>query len=279
VDWREIITQEQQGMTAWAAVAPTMTAGEAVTPWTSLELSFELLTNIKRHRQRLAPLLRSYAVIYVTRPNGEVVGKFSEAEFHGKIASGDISPNDQYLSEDAGGTWKKASEFPGATFPAAKHGMPVASPGLPPARPTKSPPLPRTGSAPPQRIVYVARNGEVIAEHTEAEFRKRVANGTIPGTDHYFCEGFTDWKLVEHFKHPSKRPLTDPSQIGGLLVLSWFAPLLSPALILATIVITIAAFVIAIMTIVKGRAAAGMFLFAGCIFSPFITLAIISARH
>ena len=74
-------------------------------------------------------------------------------------------------------------------------------------------------------------------------------------------------------------PLTDPSQIGGLLFISWFAPLLSPALILATIVITITAFVIAIMTIVKGRAAAGMFLIAGCILSPFITLAIINARH
>jgi len=217
-------------------------------------------------------------VIYVARANGEVVGKFSEAEFQAKIASGDISPNDQYLSE-GGATWKKASEFPGATFPPAREASRVASRRLPPAAPSTPPRLPAAGSKSPYRIVYVARNGELIAEHTEAEFRKRVANGTIPGRHYYFCEGFTDWKLVEHFKHPSKRPLTDPSQIGGLLVLSWFAPLLSPTLILATTVITITAFVIAIMTIVKGRAAAGMFLIAGCILSPFITLAIISARH
>jgi hypothetical protein len=206
-------------------------------------------------------------VIYLARANSEIVGKFSEAELRAKISSGDVFPNDQYLSEETGRTWKKASEFPGATFPPPDEGF------LPPL-----PPLP-LGAHKPYRTVYVARNGKVIAEHTEAEFRKRVANGTIAGTDYYLCEGFSDWKLVDHFKHPSKRPLTDPSQIGGLLVLSWFLPLLSPALVLATIVVTITALVIAIMTIVKGRVAAGMFLIAGCIFSPFITFAIIGARH
>jgi len=219
-------------------------------------------------------------VIYLARANGEIVGKFSEAELQAKISSGDVFANDQYLSEETGATWKKASEFPGATFPPPDEGflppLPPLESKLPPLPPL--PPLP-LGAHKPYRTVYVARNGKVIAEHTEAEFRRRVANGTIAGTDYYLCEGFSDWKLVDHFKNPSKRPLTDPSQIGGLLVLSWFLPLLSPALVLATIVITITTFVIAIMTIVKGRAAAGMFLIAGCILSPFITFAIISARH
>jgi len=216
-------------------------------------------------------------VIYLARANGEIVGKFSEAELRAKISSGDAFPNDQYLREETGGTWKKASEFPGATFPPPDEGF------LPPLLPLESklPPLPPLplGAHKPYRTVYVARDGKVIAEHTEAEFRKRVANGTIAGTDYYLCEGFSDWKLVDHFKHPSKKPLTDPSQIGGLLVLSWFLPLLSPALVFATIVVTITAFVIAIMAIVKGRVAAGMFLITGCILSPFITFAIIGARH
>lgn len=206
-----------------------------------------------------------------------MVGKLSEAEFRAKIASGDIFPNDQYLSEETGGEWKKASEFPRVIFPPPDEGF------LPPLpAPDKSflpsLPLPQ-GRRKPYRIVYVARNGKVVAEHSEAEFRNRVANGAILGTDYYFCEGFTAWKLVDHFKHPWKRPLADPSLIGGLLVLSWFAPLLSPALILATIVITIAALVIAIMTIVKGRTVAGIFLIAGCVLSPFITLAVIAAPH
>jgi hypothetical protein len=51
-----MLAQEHQGMTAWAAVAPNYDGWEAVTPWTFLELSFELLAFFSKMREvRAAP--------------------------------------------------------------------------------------------------------------------------------------------------------------------------------------------------------------------------------
>ena len=57
-------------MTAWAAVTPNYDGWEAVTPWTSVELSFELLAFFSKMREvraaparhvRLADLIRAVA--------------------------------------------------------------------------------------------------------------------------------------------------------------------------------------------------------------------------
>jgi hypothetical protein len=63
------MTQEHQGMAAWAA-DPNYDGWEAVTPYTSLELSFELLAFFSKMREvkaapaqrvRLADLIRAVA--------------------------------------------------------------------------------------------------------------------------------------------------------------------------------------------------------------------------
>jgi hypothetical protein len=64
------MTQEHQGMAAWAAVTASYEGLEAVTPYTSLELSFELLAFFSKTREvkaaparrvRLADLIRAVA--------------------------------------------------------------------------------------------------------------------------------------------------------------------------------------------------------------------------
>ncbi len=48
--------------------------------------------------------------------------------------------------------------------------------------------------------VHVSRDGKVIREFSEDDFRKNVRRGVIVPSDYYFCEGFTDWKSVADFK-------------------------------------------------------------------------------
>ncbi len=48
--------------------------------------------------------------------------------------------------------------------------------------------------------VHVSRDGKVIGEFSEDDFRKNVRRGVIVPSDYYFCEGFTDWKSVADFK-------------------------------------------------------------------------------
>ena len=55
-------------------------------------------------------------MIYVSRADGAVIGKFSEEQLRAKITAGDISPGDLYL-DPASSQWRSASEFPGASFP------------------------------------------------------------------------------------------------------------------------------------------------------------------
>jgi hypothetical protein len=48
--------------------------------------------------------------------------------------------------------------------------------------------------------VHVSRDGKVIGQFSEEEFRKNVRLGVIVPSDYYLCEGFTDWKSVGDFK-------------------------------------------------------------------------------
>ncbi|MGH7983703.1 MAG: hypothetical protein ACREFF_11265 [Candidatus Udaeobacter sp.] len=55
-------------------------------------------------------------MVYLTRVDGTVIGKFGEEELRQKIAAGDFSPGDRYLVEGSR-EWKRLAEFPGASFP------------------------------------------------------------------------------------------------------------------------------------------------------------------
>ncbi len=73
--------------------------------------------------------------------------------------------------------------------------------------------------------VHVSRDGKVIGQFSEEEFRKNVRLGVIVPSDYYFCEGFTDWKLVADFKRKRLPQFkTIAGQVGALLVVSWFMP-------------------------------------------------------
>jgi hypothetical protein len=64
-------------------------------------------------------------MIYVSRPDGTVIGKFTEAEFLAKASAGEISREDFYLNEPEQ-VWRIAAEYPGAVF-----GKRVMPPPLP----------------------------------------------------------------------------------------------------------------------------------------------------
>ncbi len=47
---------------------------------------------------------------------------------------------------------------------------------------------------------HVARDGQVIGQFDEQTFRNMVFAGEIRPSDHYWMEGFEDWKLVSMFR-------------------------------------------------------------------------------
>jgi hypothetical protein len=63
-------------------------------------------------------------MVYLTRADGTVIGKFTEDDLRTRIASGDVSPSDQYLTEGAR-EWKPLRELPGAAFPASPPPLPT----------------------------------------------------------------------------------------------------------------------------------------------------------
>ena len=64
---------------------------------------------------------------YVARPDGTVIGKFTDTEFRSKASQGEIWPDCWYLTE---GTkeWRKASEYPDVAFAVKLSPSPEASP-------------------------------------------------------------------------------------------------------------------------------------------------------
>ena len=131
--------------------------------------------------------------------------------------------------------------------------------------------------------VHVSRDGKVIGQFSEEEFRNNVWLGVIVPSDYYFCEGFTDWKSVADFKRKRALlgfapPKTIAGQIGALLAVSWFMPMIHPAFLIFTIALAIAAFVVAITELVKSRLTNGILLIVFCIMTPFMIVAVLSAK-
>jgi hypothetical protein len=53
-------------------------------------------------------------------------------------------------------------------------------------------------------IVHVARAGEIIGEFDEPTFQGKVFAGEIWPEDHYWVEGFADWKSVSQYRITAK---------------------------------------------------------------------------
>lgn len=47
--------------------------------------------------------------------------------------------------------------------------------------------------------ISVARNGEVLTEYDEVNFRAAVGSGEVLPTDHYWTEGMPDWAEVHEY--------------------------------------------------------------------------------
>ena len=125
--------------------------------------------------------------------------------------------------------------------------------------------------------VHVSRDGKVIGEFSEEDFRKNVRLGVFVPSDLYFRQGFKEWKSVADFKR-KPLPKTVAGQIGALLALSWFMPMIHPVFLIFTIALAIAAFVIAITEIVKSRLTNGILLIVFCIMTPFMIVAVLSVK-
>jgi hypothetical protein len=131
--------------------------------------------------------------------------------------------------------------------------------------------------------VHVSRDGKVIGEFSEDDFRKNVRRGVVVPSDYYFCEGFTDWKSVADFKRhrlftafrsERSRIERSPAYTGGLCaVAAAFLPLANPVLfVLGSLPLFLTAFVLAIVSIVRGKIGGGLCLLVGLIFTFMISL-------
>lgn len=47
---------------------------------------------------------------------------------------------------------------------------------------------------------YVARNGEIIAEFTEEDFRDKVFRGEVRTDDYYWTDGMDNWQSVAEYR-------------------------------------------------------------------------------
>ncbi len=132
-------------------------------------------------------------------------------------------------------------------------------------------------------IVHVARDGAEVGQFSEQEFRDKIFSGEIQPDNHYWTEGMDDWQLVSEYRSsPSlpgpptlpplprvaekkKRRTETPASIGGACALvAAFAPLLSPSLFfLLSLPLLFAAFVLAIVSLVRGRVTGGICLLLG----------------
>jgi hypothetical protein len=152
-------------------------------------------------------------------------------------------------------------------------------------------------------IFHVARDGEVIGEFDEEDFREKLGRKEILWTDHFLAEASQEWKPVHDYnpgrKLPAKTPPIrrankpppipramiqnsektslpraakvplSPAQTGTLFaVCAALIPLLwAPLFIFISLPLLLAAFVLAIMAIVKGKLTSGVLLLIGLVFA------------
>jgi DNA-directed RNA polymerase subunit RPC12/RpoP len=157
--------------------------------------------------------------------------------------------------------------------------------------------VPATPEKPQAAVFYVGRGGTELGQFNEQEFRDKILTGSIRPGDHYWKEGMDDWQLVSEYRGlpspttpPTLPPLArmpetkkkkgraeTPASIGGACALvAAFAPLVSPTLFfLLSLPLLFAAFVLAIVSLVRGRVVGGICLLVGlfpALMMAFVTL-------
>jgi VIT1/CCC1 family predicted Fe2+/Mn2+ transporter len=162
-------------------------------------------------------------------------------------------------------------------------------------------------------IFHVMRDGEALGDLEERDFREKIFSGEIQPEDYYWREGFGDWKLVSEYRAPAREKVVKPAappplpaiasdisqkiqrwgarnaekaaenkeaRIGGLCaVLGAFAPLLSPVFfVLLSLPLLFAAFVLAILSLARGKITGGILLLIGLMFAFAMSFAALTER-
>jgi hypothetical protein len=149
-------------------------------------------------------------------------------------------------------------------------------------------------------IYHISRDGTILGEFTEAEFRDKIFANEILPNDHYWTEGMTDWQVVSDYRvgvetpeivpvPPSvpvlpqgstdalKAPVSAKLKVkrsaaytgACLALIAAFLPLLSGPLIFVSLILLLATFILAVTEMVKGKVWHGV----GLLLSLFIALA------
>jgi DNA-directed RNA polymerase subunit RPC12/RpoP len=189
---------------------------------------------------------------------------------HLKITCERCGEHIEYPSETAGQSIQ---------CPACQHTIKLPSP--PPPEP---PSAPAFTTATANMIFHVGRDGMELGQFSEQEFRDKISAGEIRPYDHYWTQRMDDWQLVSEYRRlpsspgpPTLPPLRrmpekkkkgwieTPASIGGACALvAAFAPLVSPAFFfLLSLPLLFAAFVLAIVSLVRGRVTGGICLLIG----------------
>ena len=174
------------------------------------------------------------------------------------------------------------SEMAGQSIqcPACQHTIKLLSPPPPPPEP---PSAPAFTTATANMIFHVGRDGTELGQFSGQEFRDKISAGEIRPYDHYWIQGMDHWQLVSEYRRlpsspgpPTLPPLRrmpekkkgraeTPASIGGACALvAAFAPLFSPSLFfLLSLPLLFGAFVLAIVSLVRGRVLGGILLLIG----------------
>lgn len=59
-------------------------------------------------------------------------------------------------------------------------------------------------------VFHVARDGQEIGTFTESDLQAKIFTGEILPDDHYWREGFSDWKRVSDYRAPPKKSAVPP---------------------------------------------------------------------
>jgi hypothetical protein len=142
-------------------------------------------------------------------------------------------------------------------------------------------------------------DGTIIGEFSEGEFREKVFSNELMPEDYYWHEGMSDWAPVSNYRASTKTtkievskppplpaipqaPLpkppkqsSPPAVTGGLCAIAAaFAPLLHPVcFFLISLPFLVAAFVLAIVSIVRGKVGSGIALLAGTMIAFLMSIA------
>jgi hypothetical protein len=68
-------------------------------------------------------------------------------------------------------------------------------------------------------LFYVARNGEVVGQYSEEEFRARIFSSEVAPDDYYIIEGMKEWVPVSQYR-TSHEPSVSPPPLPKVAALN-----------------------------------------------------------